>query len=48
MAGYLVYVNRYALFVGRIELAMPHVGNVETALARLQRELSELERKGLH
>jgi hypothetical protein len=47
MAGYFVYVNRYPLFVGRMELAMPHVGAIETALARLQREFSELERKGV-
>jgi hypothetical protein len=46
MAGYFVYVNRYPLFVGRMELAMPHIGNIETALARLQRELGELGRKG--
>jgi hypothetical protein len=48
MAGYFVYVNRYPLFVGRMELAMPHLGKIETALARLQRELGELERKGFH
>ncbi len=47
MAGYFVYVNRYPLFVGRMELAMPHIGKIESALARLQRELGELERKGL-
>jgi hypothetical protein len=48
MAGYFVYVNRYPLFVGRMELAMPHLGKIETALARLKRELGELERKGFH
>lgn len=47
MAGYFVYVNRYAFFVGRMALCQPHVGAIEAALARLQAELGSLQRKGL-
>jgi hypothetical protein len=47
MAGYLVYVNRWALFVGRMDLCHTHVGAIEGALARLQAELAGLQRKGL-
>jgi hypothetical protein len=47
MAGYLVYVNRYAFFVGRMQLAQPHVGAIESALARLRTELGKVQKKGL-
>ena len=47
MAGYLVYVNRWALFVGRMELCHVEVGAIESALARLQGELAGLQRKGV-
>lgn len=47
MAGYLVYVNRYALFVGRMQLCDAVVGQIESSLARLSTELAELQRKGV-
>lgn len=47
MAGYLVYVNRWALFVGRMNLCDAQVGAIEAALARLQGELAGLQRKGV-
>ena len=47
MAGYLVYVNRYAFFVGQMQLAEPHVGAIESALARLRTELAKVQKKGL-
>ncbi len=47
MAGYLVYVNRYALFVGRLELCDALVRDVESASTRLRTELLALERQGL-
>jgi hypothetical protein len=47
MAGYLVYVNRWALFVGRMDLCHAQVGAIEGALARLQAELSAMQRKGV-
>ncbi len=47
MAGYLVYVNRHALFVGRMSLCEDEVTAVERASAALRTKLLELERKGL-
>ena len=47
MAGYLVYVNRWAFFVGRMELCQEQVAAVESALDRLRAELGQLHRKGL-
>ena len=47
MAGYLVYVNRYALFVGRMHLCDAVVGEIESSLARLTTELGDLQRKGV-
>ena len=47
MAGYLVYVNRYALFVGRMQLCEAQVRAIEGASDRLRAKLGELRRKGL-
>ncbi len=47
MAGYLVYVNRHALFVGRMSVCEDEVTAVERASAALRVELLQLERKGL-
>jgi hypothetical protein len=47
LAGYLVYVNRWALFVGRMERCHAQVGAIERALSRLQVELSSVQRKGI-
>jgi len=47
MAGYLVYVNRYALLVGRMELCEAQVRAIEGASDRLRAKLGELRRKGL-
>lgn len=47
MAGYLVYVNRYALFVGRMELGDTQIRAVESASDRLRIKLSQLDRQGL-
>ncbi len=47
MAGYLVYVNRHALFVGRMALCEAEVTAVDRASAALRTKLLELERKGL-
>ncbi len=47
MAGYLVYLNRYALFAGRLASCESEVRNVETATHRLRQELRECRAKGL-
>ena len=47
MAGYLVYLNRYALFAGRLASCETEVRNVETATHRLRQELRECRAKGL-
>lgn len=47
MAGYLVYVNRHALFVGRMGVCEDEVKAVERASAALRVQLLQLERKGL-
>ena len=47
MAGYLVYVNRHALFVGRMSVCEEELAAVERSSAALRIQLLELERKGL-
>jgi hypothetical protein len=47
MAGYLVYLNRYALFAGRLASCDTEVRGVETATHRLRQELRECRAKGL-
>lgn len=47
MAGYVVYVNRYALFVGRMELCQREVQSIETASDQLRAKLAALQRRGL-
>ncbi|MCR9164638.1 MAG: hypothetical protein ACE37F_13635 [Nannocystaceae bacterium] len=47
MAGYLVYVNRYAFFAGRTALAEASIVEVESALGRLGTELQRLRRDGV-
>ena len=47
MAGYLVYVNRWAFFVGKMELCQQQIGAIESALARLRTELGTVQAKGL-
>lgn len=47
MAGYLVYVNRYAFFAGRTGLCDEAVRQVELALGQLGVELERLQREGV-
>ncbi len=47
MAGYLVYVNRYAFFVGRTAVAESSIVDVERALGQLATELQRLRREGV-
>lgn len=47
MAGYLVYVNRYAFFAGRMAVCEDAVREVEAALANLAIELQRLQREGV-
>lgn len=47
MAGYLVYVNRYAFFAGRTGLCDEAVRLVEVALGQLATELKRLQRDGV-
>lgn len=47
MAGYLVYVNRYALFVGRMQICQEAVVAIETASDQLRAKLASLQRRGL-
>ena len=47
MAGYLVYVNRYAFFAGHTGLCEDVVGRVDRALASLATELRRLSQEGV-
>ena len=47
MAGYLVYVNRYAFFAGHTGLCEAVVGRVDRALASLANELRRLGQQGV-
>lgn len=47
MAGWLVYVNRYAFFAGRMAVCEEPVREVEAALANLAIELQRLQREGV-
>jgi hypothetical protein len=47
MAGYLVYVNRYAFFAGRTAVAESSIVEVESALGQLGTELQRLRREGV-
>ncbi|MEX1364254.1 MAG: hypothetical protein AB1Z98_14100 [Nannocystaceae bacterium] len=47
MAGYLVYVNRYAFFAGRMAVCEQSVREVEAALSELAIELQRLQRQGV-
>ncbi len=47
MAGYLVYVNRYAFFAGRTAVAEASIIEVESALGQLGTELQRLRREGV-
>jgi hypothetical protein len=47
MAGYLVYLNRYAFFAGKLAQCEPQVRGVETATHKLRQELRECRSKGL-
>ena len=47
MAGYLVYVNRYAFFAGRMAVCEESVREVEAALGSLAIELQRLQREGV-
>lgn len=46
MAGYMVYVNRYAFFVGKQAVSEPAVRAIENALDDLRVELRRLRRDG--
>lgn len=47
MAGYLVYLNRYAFFAGKLGQCESQVRQIETATHRLRQELRECRAKGL-
>lgn len=47
MAGYIVYVNRYAFFAGRTAVCEEAVRQVELALGQLATELQRLKRDGV-
>ena len=47
MAGYLVYLNRYAFFAGKLARCESQVRQVETATHKLRQELRECRAKGL-
>lgn len=46
MAGYLLYLNHHAFFVGRVPGYNTYVERIERAAHRVQRELRELRRSG--